>query len=215
MDEHLTEVQPPKCPARILCPAAMPCALSMHSLSCCGACAAAPKPISWRRTEARTFLPKGFVDEDDTMTGLVDQENHVFKLAGGLSCCSAKHCRLCEWCRLAVQMITQLVARWVYTLSSSCTKQGSELGKSSLQAVGQHTVAYCLAEGTCTHAALQRVGDVSTERHSALLEQAPNRPEALNFVLASDADAVLMLNHAVAGYLFFTQHQRARHPLTR
>eukprot|EP00891_Asterochloris_glomerata_P006931 jgi/Astpho2/6931/Aster-01796 len=37
--------------------------------------------IMEHRTEARTFLPKGFVDEENTMTGLVDQENNVFKLA--------------------------------------------------------------------------------------------------------------------------------------
>ena len=69
----------------------------------CGSNRQLPTPTVWRRTEARTFLPKGFVDEENTMTGLVDQGNHVFKLAGGLSCCSTKHARLCECCRLVPQ----------------------------------------------------------------------------------------------------------------
>ena len=60
----------------------------------CGSNWQLSKPALWRRTEARTFLPKGFVDEENTMTGLVDQENNVFKLAGGVPCCFAKQARL-------------------------------------------------------------------------------------------------------------------------
>ena len=181
----------------------MPCCHAVRPSCCTAGPALVPsrqlfKPMFCCRTEARTFLPKGFVNEENTMTGLVDQANNVFKLAGVVLCSSAQHARLHECCRLAVSMITQLVARWAYTLSSSCTQRGSAPREASLQAVGQPSAAPCPAEGTGTHAALLRAGDLSNQHHPALPEQEPSTLQKLHSVQASDSDAVLKQNHAVA-----------------